>query len=216
MCLKLVHTTINNVVLEYDNMNAGWNIETYISILSLIGTFVICFLIIRIDWKRYGLLFLLSAIIGILLCYIFIYLDLYSFPYRLFPRISKIPFTLILTIFPFYVLVGVRYSPKSWSYKIPFYWVIVHIGVFSEAWAENKTRLIKYNHAWDLWDSYTWWWIFLLVFEWVGGLIITNELRKPLDQELIRYGKLGWFVLHFILISTIFLAGAYAGKTLLK
>ncbi|MBC8059382.1 MAG: hypothetical protein H7Y18_01820 [Clostridiaceae bacterium] len=197
-------------------MNIGWNIETYLSILSLALTGILSFLVIKIDWKRYGFLFVLSAIIGVILCYIFIYMDLYTFPYRLFPKISKIPFTLILTIFPFYVLLGVRYSPKSWPFKIPFYWAIVHFGVFTEAWAENRTQLIKYNPTWDLWDSYTWWWIFLLVFEWVGGLIISPELRKPLDQELLRYGQLGWFILHFILISTIFTAGVYAGKVLFK
>jgi hypothetical protein len=197
-------------------MNIGWNIETYMSVISLIFTSIICFLIIKIDWKKYGLLFLLSSVIGVILCYIFIYLDLYIFPYRLFPKISKIPFTIILTMFPFYVLLGVRYSPKSWSFKIPYYWAIVHFGVLTEAFAEERTQLIKYNSVWDLWDSYTWWWIFLLVFEWVGGLIITPELRKPLDEELLKYGKLGWFILHFILISTVFLAGVYAGKTLLK
>jgi uncharacterized membrane protein YhaH (DUF805 family) len=64
--------------------------------------------------------------------------------------------------------------------------------------------------------SYTWWWIFLLVFEWVGGIIVPAESRKPLDQELLRYGKIGWFILHFLLISTIFIAGVYAGSTLSK
>ncbi|MHB1315911.1 MAG: CBO0543 family protein [Christensenellales bacterium] len=196
-------------------MNIGWNIETFLSISSFLFSITISFLIIKKSWKKYGFLYLLSSITGVILCYIFIYLNLYSFPYRLFPQISKIPLTLIVSIFPFYVLVGVRYSPKSWAYKIPFYWVVVHIGVFTEAWAENQTQLIKYNASWDLWASYTWWWIFLLVFEWVGGLIIPQDLRKPLDQELLKYGKVGWFILHFILMSTIFIAGVYAGKTLL-
>ena len=90
------------------------------------------------------------------------------------------------------------------------------MGMFSEAWVEHSTQLIKYNSPWDTWDSYTWWWIYLLVFEWVGGLIISQELRKPIDQELLKYGKLGWFILHFILISTIFLAGVYLQTTLLQ
>lgn len=83
------------------------------------------------------------------------------------------------------------------------------MGMFSEAWAEHSTQLIKYNSLWDTWDSYTWWWIYLLVFEWAGGLIISPELRKPIDQELLKYGKSGWFTLHFILICTIYLAGVY-------
>jgi hypothetical protein len=137
-------------------------------------------------------------------------------PARLFPQISKIPFTAVLTIFPLQVLIGVRYSPKPWPWKIPFYWVMVHVGMTAEVWAEERTQLIKYNPIWDVWDSYTWWWIFLLVFEWVGGLIVSAQFRKPIDQELLRYGKLGWFILHFILISTIFLAGVYAGVVISK
>lgn len=197
-------------------LNIGWNIETYISIVTLVLSAIGSILIIKINWRKYGILFLLSGAIGVVLCYIFIYLGLYTFPFRLFPSISKIPFTAILTLFPLYVLIGVRYSPKSWHWKIPFYWVMVHIGVFAEAFAENRTQLIKYNSPWDIWDSYTWWWIFLLVFEWVGGLIVPQNLRKPIDQELLKCGKLGWFILHFILISTIFIAGVYTGKTLLK
>jgi hypothetical protein len=195
-------------------MNIGWNIETYVTIISFILTVIGTILIVKIDWKKYGLLLVLSAIIGVSLCYIFIGLGLYVFPYRLFPQISKIPFTAILTIFPFYVLLCVRYSPKSWPWKIPFYWAMVHIGMTAEAWAEQKTLLIKYNPLWDVWDSYTWWWIYLLVFEWVGGLIVPKESRKPIDVELLKFGKLGWFILHFILISTIFLAGFFMGSQL--
>lgn len=196
-------------------MNIGWNIETYMNVFGFVFSVVICSLIIKINWKQYGLLYLLSAAVGTILCYIFISLKLYEFPYRVFPQISKIPFTLILTMFPFYVLAGVRYSPKSWAHKIPFYWVVVHIGVLSEAYAESQTQLIKYFPPWDLWDSYTWWWIFLLVFEWVGGMIVSPEYRKPIDQELLNYGKIGWFILHFILIASIFVAGVYTGMKLL-
>jgi len=197
-------------------MNIGWNIETYISVISFILTTIATFLILKTDWKKYGLLFIISAATGVILCYIFIGLGLYTFPYRLFPYVSKIPFTAILTIFPFYVLLGVRYSPKPWPWKIPFYWAMVHIGMFAEVWAESRTQLVKYHPVWDVWDSYTWWWIYLLVFEWIGGLIVTQDIRKPIDQEILRYGKIGWFILHFILISTIFLAGVYMGFSIKK
>ncbi|MGE5415346.1 MAG: CBO0543 family protein [Acidobacteriota bacterium] len=197
-------------------MNLGWNIETYISVSALIVSVVVTIMIVRLDWKKYGLLYLLSSVIGVILCYIFLELRLYSFPYRLFPQIAKIPFTAILTTFPLYVLVGVRYSPRLWPWKIPFYWGLVHLGVFAEAWLETHTQLIKYMALWDLWDSYTAWWLFLLIFEWVGGLIVPAELRKPIDQEVFSYGKLGYLILHFILISTIFLAGVHMGKVMMK
>lgn len=197
-------------------MNVGWNIETYLTLSAIAFSTVVSLLIMRKNWKKYGLLFLISAVIGNVLCYLFVKLGLYYYPYRLFPKISIMPVTLILTMFPACIMFGVRYSPKSWVYKIPFYWVIVHLGVLIEGWAENQTQLIKYNATWDLWASYTWWWIFLLVFEWVGGMIVPAESRKPIDQELLKYGKIGWFILHFILITTIFIAGVNTGYTLPK
>lgn len=195
-------------------MNVGWNIETLLSVGALAASIAGCIFILSKNWKQYGTLFLLSGIVGVALCYLFIYLDLYSFPYRLFPSVSTIPFTLILTVFPFYVLAGVRYSPVSWGWKIPFYWVLVHIGVLAESIIEKYTQIIKYNTHWGIWDSYVWWWLFLLVFEWVGGLLVRPEFRKPLDPAHLRYGTVGWFMTHFILIVSIFLAGIVAGKTL--
>lgn len=143
-------------------------------------------------------------------------MGLYDFPYRLFPGLSPMPLFAILTVFPFYVILGVRYSPSMWGWKIPFYWALVHIGMFFEVLAQNYTQTIKYRNFWDTWDSYTWWWIFLLVFEYVGGLIVSKEYRKPINEELLKYGKTGWFLLHFVLITTIFLAGFYMGRVTLK
>lgn len=197
-------------------MSIGWNIETYLSLSSIAASAIVLFLIIRTDWKRYGALFLLSAIIGNVLCYIFVKLCLYEFPYRLFPDLFIMPVAVVTTTFPAAVLFGVRYSPRPWSYKIAFYWVFVHLGVLFEGWTETQTQLIRYNASWNLWASYTWWWIFFLVFEWIGGMIVPADVRKPIDHELFRYGRIGWFILHFILIGTIFIAGVYVGITLLK
>ncbi len=195
-------------------MGVGWNIETALTIGALAASVAGTILILRFQWKQYGLLFLLSGIIGIALCYLFLYFDLYSFPYQLIPGISKVPFTLILTVFPFYVLAGVRYSPRAWGWKIPFYWVLVHIGVLAEGIIEKTTMILKYNPHWGIWDSYVWWWLFLLVFEWIGGLIVKPENRKPLDPTHLRFGSLGWFILHFILILTFVLAGTMLAETL--
>ena len=197
-------------------MQIGWNTNTIVSILGSAVSVIGCFFIIRINWKQYGSLFVLSGIIGMILCYIFLAFGFYEFPFRLFPTISKIPFTLILTMFPLYVLAGVRYSPKQWSWKIPFYWVIVHIGVFSEMIMEKRTDIIRYSPDWGLWDSYVWWWLFLLIFEFVGGLLVKPEFRKPQDVAQLRFGTIGWFIHHFILILTFFLAGVYAGRTIFR
>jgi hypothetical protein len=179
-----------------------------VPILAVIGSYFI----IKINWKKYGVLFLMSAIAAYIFCALFIFFNFYSYPYRLLPALSSMPLASITTVFPFYVLLGVRYSPKFWGWKIPFYWVFVHMGVFLETLAIHYTNIIKYEQFWDLWDSYTWWWIFLLIFEWIGGLLVPSHDRKPIHIKHLRYGRLGWFIIHFILIITIFLAGYYTGR----
>lgn len=193
-------------------MNIGQNAETYITLFALSISTIGSYYIIRFNWKRYGLLFIASGIIGNILCYIFVKLEFYSYPFRLFPKLSIMPFETVLTVFPFYVLLGVRYSPKEWPWKIPFYWVLVHTGMLFETLVLNFTQLIQYDFKWDFWDSYTWWWIFLIGFEIVGGIIIPEESRSPIDSEIFRFGRIGWFILHFIFIITIFLGGFYLGK----
>lgn len=192
-------------------MNLQWNIETYITVTAILFSLLGLFLIIRINWKRYGLLFLISGTVGNVLCFIFTNLGFYSFPYRLFPNLSNTPLLILSLVFPFIVLVGVRYSPNLWAWKIPFYWVIVHLVVLAETLALQYTNLIKYDFEWDFWDSYTWWWLFFLFFDLIGSLIIPNSLRKPISKESFSYGKWAFFILHFILITTIFLGGVYLG-----
>jgi hypothetical protein len=197
-------------------MNIGWNIETFIH-LSSIGLSIIIFIyLFRVNWKHYGILFLLSAIIGNILCYIFVKVGFYSYPYRIFPKLSIMPLATITAVFPALVLISVHFSPEKWSWKIPYYWAIVHLGVLGETLILKYTKIIKYDYNWDLWDSYTWWWIYLLVFEWLAGVIIPEQDRLPLNNHHLKYGKIGWAIIHFILIFTIFLGGFYLGITVAK
>ncbi|MDL4843046.1 CBO0543 family protein [Aquibacillus rhizosphaerae] len=193
-------------------INFHLSIEFYIYLtITIIGS-ILLYYFLKIDWKRYGLLFILATIIGNGLCYLFVSLGFYSYPYLLFPALTVMPFTTVTLSFPILVLMTIRYSPSIWAWKIPFYWTIIHIGMFWETYALNKTQIIEYNFKWDLWDSYTWWWIFFLLFEWIGSLIIPDNLRKPLDIRHLRYGKMGWAIIHIVLIITIFLAGYYLGS----
>jgi len=193
-------------------VNVGFNIESFINIFGILIGLVVLILFLRLNWKKYGLLFILSALVGNILCYTFVKLNFYSFPYLLFPKILIMPLTVITFSFPIMVLIAVRYSPVHWGWKIPFYWTIVHVGMFWETWALANTRLIKYNFKWDFWDSYTWWWIFFLIFEWVGGIVIPENSRNPINIQSLRFGKLGWAIIHFILIVTVFLGGYYLGS----
>ena len=89
--------------------------------------------------------------------------------------------------------------------------MIVHLGVVAELLLLNNTKLLMYTKYWDTWDSYTWWWLYLLFFEWIGGKVVPAQARKPLNSDLFHYGRPAWIAVHFILITTIFLAGVYVG-----
>ncbi|MFN3346854.1 MAG: CBO0543 family protein, partial [Candidatus Bipolaricaulaceae bacterium] len=100
-------------------------------------------LIVRRDWKRYGALYLTVAIIGNIICYVFTRIGYYSFPFRLFPDLSIMPFTVVATFFPFCVILAFYFAPKPWLWKIPFYWSIIHVGMLLETIFEERTALIK-------------------------------------------------------------------------
>lgn len=184
---------------------------TAVIILSAIG----CLSIIRFDWKRYGLIFIISAISGNLFCFGLTYIGFYTFYDYFLEDIFITPILLVSTLFPFIALFGIRYSPEQWIWKIPFYWGIVHLGVLGEVILKYSV-LFKFEPEWDLWDSYTLWWINYLLFELLGGKIIPPERRNPLKASLFRYGAWVWIVLHIIFITTIFLAGVYVGVTVFK
>jgi hypothetical protein len=186
--------------------------EMYISIACVAISVVGSYFILRLDWKRYGLLYLLVGVLGNLLCYLFVEVGFYSFPYIFLP-ILKVPIFAILTAFSYLVLLGVHYSPTNWTHKIAFYGVIINTGVFFETVLKNTTKLIQYDFEWDLWDSYTTWWGFFILMEWMGGKMIPAHLRKPLHADAFRFGNWFWFVIHIVAMFTIFLAGLYLGKT---
>ncbi|WP_438447211.1 hypothetical protein [Gorillibacterium sp. sgz5001074] len=43
-------------------------------------------------------------------------------------------------------------------------------------------------------------------------MLIPPSLRRPLDPHHLRFGRIGWLLLHFVLIASIFLAGYYVGR----
>ncbi len=198
------------------SINIGHNIETAV----LLGAFIInvagIVWVARHNWKRYGLLILMSAFLGSMICYIFVLLRYYTFPYLLIPGLLPFPFESILTAFSFYVLLGVRYSPAQWIYKIVFYGIIVNPGVFAEFLMERYTEIIKYQPSWDLWDSYTAWWIYLLLFEWIGGKVIPAGSRAPIPAEAFAYGRWAWFLFHGIVLLTKVGAGVVVGREINK
>lgn len=178
-------------------------------VISIIGSIII----IKSNVKKYIILYIASSTAGALLCLLFVAMGFYSFPVKLIP-LSPIPMIEMFTTIPFYVLFGVRYSPQKWPWKIPFYWALVHIAMVLEVFVlYHPVKIINYEAKWDAWDSYTWWWIFLLVFEFIGGRIIPAQSRKPISSKSFRYGRWGWIIFHFIVIVTIFLAGYYTGWT---
>lgn len=187
--------------------------EMYISIISVFVSLIGSYFILRLSWKRYGLLYLIAGVLGNVLCYIFVKVGFYSFPYVFMP-VLKLPVVSILTAFSFYVLIGVRYSPVSWLNKIAFYGVIINIGVLLETIFKNATNLIQYDFEWDFWDSYTTWWAFFILMEWMGGKIIPQHLRAPIKAEAFRFAQWFWFVVHIVGMFTVFLAGLYLGLSI--
>ncbi len=197
-------------------MYLDYSLEMYITILAIATAFAGCLLIVRADWRHWGPLFLSASLLAIVLCYIFVRLHFYSFPYNLLKNYFLFPILVVGHVFPLLVLLGVKYSPAKWSHKIAFYWVFVVSGMAGETLAHNYTRLIKYELFWDFWDSLTAWWLYLLLFEWIGGKLIPPRLRRPLPDQAFAFGGWAWLIVHFFMVAGFILAGVYLGWQLGK
>lgn len=171
-----------------------------------------CIRMIRADWRCFGALYLMSAVSANCLCYLITLTGFYSFPRNVLHGSLLIPYGLVSTAFPLIAMVGVRYSPERWVWKIPFYWTVIHLG-FSAELLLLITGIFQFGPKWDLWDSYTLWWIYYLLFELLGKKLIPRQLRKPINAETFRYGNWGWIIVHVVLIASIFGAGVYVGAT---
>ncbi|WP_174731757.1 CBO0543 family protein [Mesobacillus harenae] len=171
-------------------------------------------MILKSNWKWYGVLYLLSSASAASVCYLFVTLDFYSFKAKL-TEVLPIPIIEMLTVIPFLSLLGVKYSPEKWIWKIPFYAVLVHIAITLETTVLHRpVQIIDFKISWDLWDSYTAWWIYLLFFEGIGGKIVPASSRTPINSSSFRYGQWAWIILHVVMLTTIFLAGVYLGRLL--
>lgn len=192
-------------------MLIDYSLEMYITITAIIVSWAGCFYIVRQDWRHWGPLFLAAAFLGTILCYIFVRLHFYSFPYILLIDYVIFPVLVIGHGVPLLVLLGTKYSPVKWSHKILFYWSMIIPVMAGEAAAHNCTRLIKYELFWDFWDSLTAWWLFLLLFEWISEMHLPKRLRRPIAAEAYSSGGWGWLIAHFLMTIGLILAGVYLG-----
>lgn len=179
-----------------------------IDLVSLIGSL----LIMRSNWKRYGLLLAAAGAAAVLTCYLFVRMGFYCYPSRLFGQVSIMPLESLLIAIPFLVLLGVRYSPLRWLYKIPFYLGIVQLAMAAELLIHHNTNIIEYGFMWNFINSYFLWWTYLILFEWIGSKILPSASRYPLKEESFHYGNWAFIALHIILLFTIFLGGYYLGR----
>lgn len=134
----------------------GWNAETAIVIGSILAALAVGLSVMRASWRHYGLLFGLAGFGALFLCGFFVYFGLYLFPNAIRPEFPVFHVLAVISTFPSLVLVSVRYSPRDWKWKVPFYWVIVHLGVVIEILLLINTKILMYTKYWDTWDSYTW------------------------------------------------------------
>ena len=100
----------------------------------------------HIDWKKFGLLYLISGLGGLFLCTFFMLFKFYDFPSHMRIGLSMPHFTLLI-FFSLVAMLGVRYSPRRWSWKLPFYMTIVHLGMIAETWAQTSTQANSFQQA---------------------------------------------------------------------
>jgi hypothetical protein len=63
--------------------------------------------------------------------------------------------------------------------------------------------IIAFKNGWDYWDSYSLYWVFSRLFDWIGESTVPPKHRSPVQSD-----KAGYWIL-FILTGIYFISGIF-------
>ncbi|MCP8968325.1 hypothetical protein [Ectobacillus ponti] len=166
-----------------------WLIIITVAVVSLIGIIGIA----RRSPFHYGILLVLQLVSAFVLCVFFQkVMGFYRFALPL--RYAMI---LVLSGFGLYVLFIVHYRPRHKTFF--FLFTVLHLVFILEYILEQYVHFIVYQNGWDTWDSYTWYWIYTIVFAGIGDYVVPEKYRNPVDP----YSKGYWLSFFGVLVLTV-------------
>ncbi|WP_158286973.1 hypothetical protein [Mesobacillus foraminis] len=72
-----------------------------------------------------------------------------------------------------------------------------------EVLLKEYAGIINFKNGWDYWDSYSLYWVFSRLFDWIGEGVVPAKHRSPIRSETAGYWSL------FLLSAIYFAIGVF-------
>jgi hypothetical protein len=96
------------------------------------------------------------------------------------------------------VLFTIHFKPEKFTF--PFFFITIN-WVFGVEIILEYIGFITFRNGWDFWDSYSLYWIYVRLFNFIGDYLIPIKYRNPIQTNVKAYWI--FFVLTVILSIVI-------------
>ncbi|WP_078544979.1 hypothetical protein [Litchfieldia alkalitelluris] len=156
-----------------------------------------CFFIIKTNVLRYGIIFLISILLSVSFCIFFYFNGFYRFVLPIY--LILLP---VICSFGFLILFLIKYRPTK--YTFPFYFSVLTFILGCEIFLKDVVGFIVFRNGWDLWDSYSFYWVYVRIFDFIGERVISEKWRKP-----VPYDKRMYWIIFLVMIVISFVILGY-------
>ncbi|TCN27071.1 hypothetical protein [Mesobacillus foraminis] len=172
------------------------DVHLLILLLTFFITSIGCVYILRDSVFHYGIVLIISLFVTVSLCLFFYCLGFYRFT-------LPVPYVLpvVAVSFSFLALFLVRYRPKRRTF--PFFFMTLTFIFTLEVLLKEYAGIINFKNGWDYWDSYSLYWVFSRLFDWIGEGVVPAKHRSPIRSETAGYWSL------FLLSAIYFAIGVF-------
>jgi hypothetical protein len=152
-----------------------------------------CLYLLIKNFLGYRLVLLISLVLSSILCLFFYWLGFYRF---VLPVGQVLPAVAIS--FSLLVLITIRYRPKNHTF--PFFFMTVTIIFSIEVLLKEYMGFIKFRNGWDFWDSYSLYWIYVRLFNYIGDQLVLRKYRMPIYTKT----KIYWGIFILTVVYAVF------------
>ncbi|WP_160725823.1 hypothetical protein [Bacillus sp. USDA818B3_A] len=151
------------------------------------------FFIVKKNVYRYGMVLIISLIVTSGLCLLFYAMDFYRF---VLPLPAVLP--VVAISFSFLALFIIRYRPRDKTF--PFFFITLTLVFTIEVFLKDYAGFIRFKNGWDYWDSYSLYWVFARLFNYVGVYLVPYHFRHPVKSDTKTY----WGLFFLMVVYSVF------------
>ncbi|WP_442598773.1 hypothetical protein [Neobacillus sp. D3-1R] len=158
-----------------------------------------CLYLLIKNFLGYRLVLLLSLLLSSFLCLVFYWLGFYRFVLPLWQVLPAVAIS-----FSLLVLITIRFKPKRHTF--PFFFMMITSIFTIEVLLKEYWGFIKFRNGWDFWDSYSLYWVYVRLFNYIGDRLVPRQYRMPIYTKSNIYWGLFILIVIYALFGVFYLA----------